>query len=48
MLLIYSYVEDNIPQHPCMQLVANSEQSFNQKVARRLITMEKTKDYQVC
>jgi tRNA (guanine10-N2)-methyltransferase len=34
------YVAEDIPSHPSMQLIANSEQNFG-KWSRRLITMEK-------
>ncbi|XP_072175830.1 tRNA (guanine(10)-N(2))-methyltransferase homolog [Diadema setosum] len=35
------YSEDQIPQHPCLQMVANDEQILNSSISRRLITMEK-------
>jgi tRNA (guanine10-N2)-methyltransferase len=38
------YKEHDVPQHPCLRLVANSVQSFN-VWSRRLITMEKVRDY---
>lgn len=34
------YTDDDLPQHPSLELVGNSEQSFG-KWSRRLITMEK-------
>ncbi|GAB1609945.1 tRNA (guanine(10)-N2)-methyltransferase homolog [Argonauta hians] len=40
------YSDDNVPLHPSLQLVSNSEQVLNTKVSRRLITMEKVKTYQ--
>ena len=46
-LLFCSYVEANIPRHPCLRLVANSEQPLSRTVGRRLITMEKTSHPQV-
>ena len=35
------YREEEVPQHPALQLVANSEQVLSTKFSRRLITMEK-------
>lgn len=35
------FATDHIPQHPCLKLVANSEQKINSTISRRLITMEK-------
>ncbi len=35
------YREEEIPQHPSLRLVANSEQVLNARYSRRLITMEK-------
>ena len=35
------YREEEIPQHPALRLVANSEQVLSTKFSRRLITMEK-------
>ncbi|XP_014661929.1 PREDICTED: tRNA (guanine(10)-N2)-methyltransferase homolog isoform X2 [Priapulus caudatus] len=40
------YTVDNIPQHPCLELVANSEQPLSVHVSRRLITMRKHLDYE--
>jgi tRNA (guanine10-N2)-methyltransferase len=37
------YKPENIPQHQCLQLIANTEQTLNQRVSRRLITMQKVK-----
>ena len=34
-----------LPTHPCLELVANSEQILGYTLSRRLITMEKTRDY---
>jgi len=39
------YNINDIPQHPSLKLIANSEQSFG-KWSRRLITMEKIKKYE--
>ncbi|KAG0257745.1 hypothetical protein BG011_003771 [Mortierella polycephala] len=38
------YAIDDLPTHPCMELVANCEQAFGQW-SRRLITMEKVADW---
>lgn len=46
-ICFHSYKESNIPRHPCFELVANSEQILNVRVSRRLLTMEKTRHYQV-
>ncbi|XP_078384389.1 tRNA (guanine(10)-N(2))-methyltransferase TRMT11-like isoform X2 [Oculina patagonica] len=35
------------PSHPCLKLVANSEQCLSRNVSRRLITMEKVKEHKV-
>ncbi|ORE16980.1 tRNA guanosine-2'-O-methyltransferase [Rhizopus microsporus] len=40
--VVDEYSNTDVPQHPCMKLVANSEQNFGQW-SRRLITMEKIK-----
>ncbi|XP_022101515.1 tRNA (guanine(10)-N2)-methyltransferase homolog isoform X3 [Acanthaster planci] len=37
------YTEDQIPHHPCLSLVANSEQPLSTTIGRRLVTMEKTR-----
>ena len=37
------YREEEIPQHPALRLVANSEQVLSTKFSRRLITMEKVR-----
>ena len=41
-----SYKASNIGRHRCLRLVANSEQMFNCRIARRMITMEKVDHYQ--
>ncbi|KAK3087947.1 hypothetical protein FSP39_012704 [Pinctada imbricata] len=48
-LPVYSpeYCEENIPRHPCLQLVSNCEQKLNSRISRRLITMEKCHECQV-
>ncbi|CAH0473483.1 unnamed protein product [Peronospora belbahrii] len=37
----YEYTDADLPRHPCLQLLANSEQKLTKKYARRLITMVK-------
>jgi len=47
---VYPYIryqDENIPQHPCLRQVYNCEQVLNTTVSRRLVTMEKVKDFQV-
>jgi tRNA (guanine10-N2)-methyltransferase len=39
------YQESDIPQHPCLKIVANSEQPITLRWRRRLITMEKIVDF---
>ncbi|CAH0582872.1 unnamed protein product [Chrysodeixis includens] len=38
------YQEDQLPSHPCLSLVANSEQVLSKLTARRLLTYEKVRD----
>ncbi|RDD44719.1 tRNA (guanine(10)-N2)-methyltransferase-like protein [Trichoplax sp. H2] len=40
-----SYTDELIPKHPCLTVTSNSEQVLNSNIARRLITMEKTKTF---
>ncbi|KAK6959759.1 tRNA (guanine(10)-N2)-methyltransferase [Biomphalaria glabrata] len=40
------YSESSIPQHPCLQLESNCEQSLNSTISRRLITMVKVQECQ--
>lgn len=35
------YDDAQVPTHPCLRLIANTEQSLSGRLARRLITMEK-------
>jgi hypothetical protein len=42
--IVDEYSNEDVPQHPSMVLIANSEQNFG-KWSRRLITMEKVKEY---
>ncbi|RLN31579.1 hypothetical protein BBJ28_00022959 [Nothophytophthora sp. Chile5] len=37
----YEYTDADLPRHPRLQVIANSEQKLTQKYARRLITMVK-------
>lgn len=39
------YEDQQVPQHPALHLVSNSEQVLSTYRARRLITMEKVRDY---
>lgn len=39
------YFESELPSHPCLITVSNSEQILNTKYSRRLVTMEKKCDY---
>jgi tRNA (guanine10-N2)-methyltransferase len=39
------YSEEELPQHPMLQLLANSEQCLTSRYGRRLITMVKVKPY---
>ncbi|XP_047504728.1 tRNA (guanine(10)-N2)-methyltransferase homolog isoform X1 [Pieris napi] len=38
------YLEEQLPSHPCMQLVGNSEQVLSKMTARRLLTYQKISD----
>ncbi|XP_070392050.1 tRNA (guanine(10)-N(2))-methyltransferase homolog isoform X2 [Dermacentor albipictus] len=38
------FSEDSLPQHPCLKLIAYSEQSLSKHSSRLLITMEKTSE----
>ncbi|XP_003426755.1 tRNA (guanine(10)-N2)-methyltransferase homolog [Nasonia vitripennis] len=40
------YSEDQLPRHPCLTLIASSEQILSNYTSRRLLTYEKTKDSQ--
>ncbi|XP_066269435.1 tRNA (guanine(10)-N2)-methyltransferase homolog [Branchiostoma lanceolatum] len=41
------YTEHILPRHPCLRLVSNCEQVLSTDISRRLISMEKIRDYQV-
>ncbi|PBC30934.1 tRNA (guanine(10)-N2)-methyltransferase homolog isoform X1 [Apis cerana] len=38
------YSEDQLPTHPCLELIANSEQILSNYTSRRLLTYKKVKD----
>nr|CAI5823397.1 unnamed protein product [Callosobruchus analis] len=38
------YTESVLPQHPCLQLVSNSEQTLSKVTSRRLLTFEKARE----
>lgn len=38
---------NSIPLHPCLRIVANSEDKLTLLLSRRLITMEKIAEYEV-
>lgn len=38
------YSEDQLPTHPCLELIANSEQVLSNYTSRRLLTYKKVKD----
>ncbi|XP_068933562.1 tRNA (guanine(10)-N2)-methyltransferase homolog isoform X3 [Petaurus breviceps papuanus] len=40
------YMEEIVPRHPCLKLISNCEQRLSSNTARRLITMEKVKDFE--
>ncbi|XP_014348366.1 tRNA (guanine(10)-N2)-methyltransferase homolog isoform X2 [Latimeria chalumnae] len=40
------YTEEIIPQHPCLKLISNCEQTLSSHTSRRLITMEKVKEFE--
>ncbi|XP_019375860.1 PREDICTED: tRNA (guanine(10)-N2)-methyltransferase homolog [Gavialis gangeticus] len=39
------YTEEIIPQHPCLKLISNCEQMLSSHASRRLLTMEKVKEF---
>ena len=41
------YSDSQVPTHPCLKLVANSEQGLTRSIGRRLITMEKVSELEV-
>lgn len=42
------YSEHQLPTHPCLELVANSEQVLSIYTSRRLLTYKKIQDPKVC
>ncbi|XP_058422328.1 tRNA (guanine(10)-N2)-methyltransferase homolog isoform X8 [Diceros bicornis minor] len=40
------YVEEMVPSHPCLKLISNCEQKLSSHTSRRLITMEKVKNFE--
>ncbi|XP_054992894.1 tRNA (guanine(10)-N2)-methyltransferase homolog isoform X1 [Sorex araneus] len=40
------YTEEMIPWHPCLKLISNCEQKLSSHTSRRLITMEKVKEFE--
>ncbi|XP_054835806.1 tRNA (guanine(10)-N2)-methyltransferase homolog [Eublepharis macularius] len=40
------YTEEIIPQHPCLKLISNCEQTLSSHTSRHLITMEKVKEFE--
>uniref|UniRef100_A0A6I8ND68 tRNA (guanine(10)-N(2))-methyltransferase TRMT11 n=1 Tax=Ornithorhynchus anatinus TaxID=9258 RepID=A0A6I8ND68_ORNAN len=40
------YTEEMIPRHPCLKLISNCEQRLSSHTSRRLITMEKVKEFE--
>lgn len=47
-LFVFRYTEEMVPWHPCLKLISNCEQKLSSHTARRLITMEKVKEFEVC
>lgn len=42
------YTEEQLPVHPCLELLANSEQILSNCTSRRLLTYKKIKEPEVC
>ncbi|XP_063773357.1 tRNA (guanine(10)-N2)-methyltransferase homolog isoform X1 [Pseudophryne corroboree] len=40
------YSEEVVPRHPCLKLISNCEQMLSSHTSRRLITMEKVKEFE--
>ena len=38
--------KEEVPRHPCFELVANSEDKLTQLISRRLVTMKKVRAYE--
>lgn len=41
------YTEEQLPAHPCLELLANSEQVLSNYTSRRLLTYKKIKEPKV-
>ena len=39
--------EKEVPEHPCLEFISNSEEKLQTNVSRRLITMKKVKEYEI-
>ena len=44
---MYRHKEKEVPEHPCLELISNSEEKLQTNVSRRLITMRKVKEYEI-
>lgn len=44
--LLHLYTEEMVPWHPCLKLISNCEQKLSSHTSRRLITMEKVKEFE--
>ncbi|XP_075718453.1 tRNA (guanine(10)-N(2))-methyltransferase TRMT11 isoform X4 [Rhinoderma darwinii] len=40
------YTDEVVPRHPCLKLISNCEQMLSSHTSRRLITMEKVKEFE--
>lgn len=45
MFFTVSHSEKEVPEHPCLELISNSEDKLTLLISRRLITMKKIKEY---
>ena len=45
--MIGSHSDNEVPQHPCLELVSNSEEKLTLLISRRLITMKKITEYDI-
>ena len=44
---MYRHKEKEVPEHPCLEFISNSEEKLQTNVSRRLITMRKVKEYEI-
>ena len=44
---MYRHKEKEVPEHPCLEFISNSEEKLQTNVSRRLITMHKVKEYEI-